>query len=158
MKPSEIAFSLVRIPSDFMMTLLAFVVAWRIRLISDFIPGVQLPFDIGLIPSFPAYMQFSVVAAGGLTLFFAVNKNYALKTTTSIGIEFKRVITTTTFWLMAIVVYFFLIRTFPFSRLALIYTWALTIVFIAFGRGIIRGMQYFMLKAGIGCQQVLFIG
>ena len=141
-----------------MMTLLAFVVAWRIRLISDFIPGVQLPFDIGLIPSFPAYMQFSVVAAGGLTLFFAVNKNYALKTTTSIGIEFKRVITTTTFWLMAIVVYFFLIRTFPFSRLALIYTWALTIVFIAFGRGIIRGMQYFMLKAGIGCQQVLFIG
>ncbi len=158
MKPSEIAFSLVRIPLDFLMTLLAFVIAWRVRLIADFIPGVQLPFDAGSVPSFSIYLQFSIAAATCLTLLFAINKNYTLKTTFSLGREIKQVITTATLWLMAIVVYFFLIRTFPFSRLALMYTWVLTMVFVMSGRGMIRWIQYFMLKAGIGCQQLLFIG
>jgi len=140
------------------MTLLAFLLAYRIRSISGFIPGINLPFDVGSFPPLDEYIRFSIVAAICLVAISALRRMYSLKSTFRFSREFKQIFIATSMWLLAIIAYFFLIRTFPFSRLALIYTWFLAIVFISAGRLLIRLFQYFTLQAGIGKKPVLFVG
>ncbi|MFA5829592.1 MAG: sugar transferase [Candidatus Gracilibacteria bacterium] len=158
MKRSEIAFGLLRIPIDFLMTLFAFLLAYRIRAIVDLIPGIHLPLDLESFPSLDQYVQFSITGALALVALFALNKMYSLKSTTGKGRELGQVIITTIIWLMLIIAYFFLTRTFPFSRLALIYTWVLTILLISVGRLFIRMLQHFILLAGIGKKRIVFVG
>ncbi len=158
MKRSEIAFGLLRIPFDFLMTLLAFLLAYKIRSITDFIPGIRLPLDLGSFPPLNQYIQFSITSALVLLALSAYNKMYSLKWTTSISRELGQVAITTTGWFMLLIAYFFWLRTFPFSRLALIYTWLLTIIFISGGRSFIRLIQHFILRAGIGKKRILFVG
>jgi len=157
-KPSEIAFGLIRIPADFLMTLLAFILAYRIRSISGFIPGLNLPFDVGSFPPLDEYIRFSVIAALFLVLLSALRRMYSLKSTFRISKEFKQIAASASIWLMGIIAYFFLIRTFPFSRLALIYTWVLAIVFITGGRLLLHFIQYLTYQAGIGKKPILFVG
>lgn len=158
MKRSEIAFGLIRIPTDFFMTLLAFMVAYQLRTTADFIPSINVPFDTTTFPSLGEYTSFSISAAQVLVIIFALRKAYSLKHTFRIGQEYRQIIINCTIWLMAIIAYFFLIRSFPYSRLALLYTWILAIAFIAIGRTIIRAIQHFALQAGIGKKPLLFIG
>lgn len=158
MKPSEIAFGLIRIPIDFLMAVLAFIFAYRLRSIIDLIPGVQLPLDLSSFPPLNQYTTFSIIASIGLLTLFAFNKMYALKATNKTSKELSKVIIVTSAWLMVLIAYFFLIRSFPFSRLALIYTWILTILLICSGRLLIRFLQLLILNAGIGKKKILFIG
>jgi len=158
MKPSEIAYGLIRIPVDFLLTLLAFVLAYRIRSIKGFIPGLNLPFDVGAFPPLNQYIQFSIIASLILLLFFGLGKLYSLKATFRISRELKQIFLVISTWLMALIAYFFLIRTFPFSRLALIYTWVIAIILISSGRLLIRIIQFFTLQAGIGKKRIAFIG
>ncbi|MFO0781192.1 MAG: sugar transferase [Candidatus Gracilibacteria bacterium] len=158
MKPTEIAFGILRIPSDFLMTLMAFILAYRIRSISGLIPGINLPFDVGSFPPINDYIQFSIIASLLLTFIFGVRRMYSLKSTIKFSREFKQIFMATSIWLMGIIAYFFLIRTFPFSRLATMYTWALAIVLISTGRILIRFIQYLTLMAGVGKKPMIFIG
>lgn len=158
MKPSEIAFGLIRIPIDFLMALLAFIAAYKIRAITNLFPGIQLPFDVTTLPSMTDYLSFSMTAVTALLILAALNKMYSLKTTFKTSKEIEQILVVTTTWLMAMIAWFFLTRSFPFSRLALVYTWVLTIVFMAIGRLIIRLALYFTLKAGVGKKNLLFIG
>src|SRR5690606_18125025 len=61
-------------------------------------------------------------------------------------------------WFMLIIAWFFIVREFPFSRLALAYSWFLTAILLAFGRSFIRLIDHILLKDGIGKRQLLFIG
>ena len=45
MKKSEIAFGVLRIPVDILMTVLAFASAYRLRTVTDLLPGFNLPID-----------------------------------------------------------------------------------------------------------------
>ncbi len=158
MKPSEIAFGIIRIPIDFLMVLAAFILAYHIRTFTDLIPGVQLPLDLSSFPPIEIYQLFSIKAALGFLALAAFSKMYSLRTTVKINNELKQIIMVTSAWLMVLIAYFFLIRSFPFSRLALIYTWFLSILFIAFGRLLIRLIVYHILKSGVGKKKLLFIG
>ncbi len=158
MKPSEIVFGLLRIPSDFLMALFAFLLAYDLRTVTNPLPGMNLPLDLGSFPDLAKYTAFSVSASIVLMALFAANRMYSLKSTLRISTELKKVVTVISTGLMALIAWFFLIRAFPFSRLALIYTWILSIVLISAGRLLIRLVQYFTLKAGIGKKRILFIG
>jgi exopolysaccharide biosynthesis polyprenyl glycosylphosphotransferase len=140
------------------MGLLAFLLAYRIRSISGLIPGINLPFDVGSFPPLDQYVLFSLWTAFFLVLIFAIRRMYSLKSTVRFSREIKQIIIATSMWLMAIIAYFFLIRTFPFSRLAIIYTWFLAIILISSGRILIRFIQYMTMQAGIGKKAVVFIG
>jgi exopolysaccharide biosynthesis polyprenyl glycosylphosphotransferase len=158
MKPIEIFFSLLRIPIDFFMTFLAFLLAFQLRAIEHPLPWITTPFDLGSIPPLEQYFTFSILASLGLLLLFAFSKLYSMKSTLAVGKELKDVIIITSAWLMGIIGYFFLIRDFPFSRLALFYTWMLTIILVCCGRLIVRLMQSFTLHFNIGKERILFIG
>lgn len=158
MKPSEILLGLMRIPLDFLMGLLAFFLAYQVRTASRPIPGIELPVDLTSFPSLQEYQTFSFISVGILLLLFAINGAYGLKNTKKVGREMVQVAAIASTWLGFIIVYFFIIRAFPFSRLVLIYSWLLAIILISSGRIFIRVIEYVLLKNGIGKRKLLFIG
>ena len=158
MKRSEIFFGLIKIPSDFIMTVLAFAVAYTLRLITEPIKGLAKPIDYSVLPSLNEYIKFSLKAALILIIIFALSKMYNLKTTSRFSEESKKSLLACGIWAMAIITYFFFTRTFPFSRLAMLYSWGLTILLIISGRSIVRIIQNFFLHMGIGARNLIFIG
>jgi exopolysaccharide biosynthesis polyprenyl glycosylphosphotransferase len=158
MKASEIFLGLLRIPSDFLMGVLAFSLAYQIRSKTDLIPGMQLPLDLATFPPLSDYINFSATATMMLILIFAANRMYSLKHGLHPAKEIGRVIILTTAWLMLIITYFFAIREFPFSRLVLGYSWVLAILLISSGRIIIRLIENLLLSMNIGKRRLLIIG
>lgn len=158
MKRSEIAFGIIKIPVDFLMTLLAFIVGYYLRTFPNLIPGITLDLDLTQFTPLDQYVNFSAGAAILLFLLFVVNGMYSLKSSVRLGKEVGKVIVLTATWILLIIAYFFIIREFPFSRLALGYSWFLTIVFITCGRIFIHLIQRMLLNVGIGQRRVIFLG
>lgn len=158
MKRSEIAFGIIKIPVDFIMTFAAFIAAYELRLITEPISWISKPIDYSVLPTQIEYIYFSITVAIALVAVFALGKMYNLKTTHKFSKETKRVVTLCGIWIMLIITYFFFTRTFPFSRLAIIYSWTLTFILVIAGRAFIRLIQNAFLRAGIGKRRLLFIG
>ncbi|MFC1655685.1 sugar transferase [Patescibacteria group bacterium] len=158
MKRSEIAFGIVKIPVDFLMTLLAFIIGYYLRTFPNLIPGVKLELDLTQFTPLDQYINFSTGAAIFLLLLFVINGMYSLKSSVKISKEVGKVIILTATWVLLIIAYFFVIREFPFSRLALGYSWLLTIILVAGGRVIIHYVQRLLLTVGIGQRRVIFLG
>jgi len=158
MKKSELIFGILRIPTDFIMAMLAFIAAYNLRQIVDLIPGINLPFDKALFQEFSAYLISISKASAVLVFLFAINKLYAIRSKSSLGKEITKVISICFIWLLFIITYFFFKREFPFSRLVLLYSCVLSILFVSSGRLIIRAIQNKFLKWGFGQRKVVFIG
>ncbi len=158
MKKAEIVFGVLRIPIDILMTILAFISAYHLRTFTNLIPGITLELDLSSFPPLNEYIEFSLIAGIFLFVLFASNKMYQMKSSAKVSKEIGKVIKLSTFWILIIIAYFFAIRAFPFSRLALGYSFVLTIVFISSGRVLIHLIQHFLLRMGIGRRRLLFIG
>ncbi|MFH1218758.1 MAG: sugar transferase [Candidatus Peregrinibacteria bacterium] len=158
MKRFEIFFGILKIPIDIIMTVAAFMAAYQLRLITEPIRGIAKPIDYSVLPTLKEYFIFSLIAAIALFVIFAVGRMYTLKTTQKFSTETRKTLLLLIIWAMALVTYFFLTRTFPFSRLASVYSWALTFIFVITGRGIIRLIQNILIRKGIGKRRLLFIG
>lgn len=158
MKRFEIFFGVIKVPVDFMMTVLAFLAAYELRLITEPIKGIAKPIDYSTLPTITEYLQFSFKAAALLVIIFAIGKAYILKSTTKFSKEAWKSTLLGGVWIMAIITFFFFNRTFPFSRLAILYSWTLSIFFIILGRALINSIQKGFIKIGIGKRNILFIG
>lgn len=158
MKRFEIFFGLLKIPADFIMTVLAFMVAYKLRLITDPIEGFSKAIDVSVLPTLAQYSIFSAKAAATLIIVFGLGHMYTLKTTSKFSTEIKKNIVLCVIWAMLIISYFFFARTFPFSRLAILYSWGLTLVFTILGRAVIRFIQKGFLHMGVGQCRLIFIG
>lgn len=158
MKPLELFFSLLRIPVDFILTIAAFLLAYQIRLSTDLIPGIQLPITTNTFPDYSSYLQFSGISALFLVGLFAFANLYSLKRPAALNKQITRTFICSLIWLFAIIAYYFLIRTFPFSRLALLQTWLFAFVLISAGKILLQFMQNQLYRRGIAQTRVLLIG
>ncbi|MFA6991811.1 MAG: sugar transferase [Candidatus Gracilibacteria bacterium] len=158
MRRFEISFGIIKIPLDFVMTVLGFLVAYKLRLITEPVEGLFKPIDYTVLPTLREYLIFSLYAAGALLVVFTVGKMYSLKRHYSYGKELRKSLLLIFIWVALIITYFFFSRTFPFSRLAIIYSWVFTYIFVISGRTIIRIVQIALLKMGIGKRKLIFIG
>lgn len=158
MKKFELFFGLIKIPTDLIMTISAFMAAYQLRLFTESIPGFAKPIDYSVLPTLNEYLNFSLGAALTLLLIFTAGKMYSLKTTFPFFRESGKVIILWGIWMMAIITYFFFTRTLPFSRLAILYSWSLALIFILMGRGLIKIIQNIFLSSGVGKRNLLFIG
>ncbi|HLG26126.1 MAG TPA: sugar transferase [Candidatus Gracilibacteria bacterium] len=158
MKPIQLILGLLKIPVDFLMGTVAFLVAYHLRTITDLIPGVQLPLDLDVFPAIEDYMSFGVTAILVLITLMALSRTYSLKFTPRLSRELGGTVILSSAWFMLIIAYFFIIHEFPFSRLVLAYSWILATIFICVGRSFIRFIEYGFLRANIGKTRLLFIG
>lgn len=158
MKKLEIFLGILKIPFDFCAVLLAFIIAYKLRFYEDLIPGFHFPVDLNEIVSLQEYFVFSVKAGLALVAVFALNGMYTLKTNFKLGQELGKTVTLALAWLTLIIVYFFIVREFPYSRLALAYSWVFTIIFCGLGKVFLRLVQRYLLKKGFGQIRTLVIG
>lgn len=155
MKKPEILFGILKIPVDFIMTSLAIILAYKLRIVTA---SFTSPIVDGTLPTFIEQFLFSLKSAALLVFIFALSKNYKLSKGKKFTSESGKVFALWIVWVMAIISYYFYIRNFPFSRLAIVYGWILTLFLVTFGRILIFSIQRFVNKLGIGKTNLLFIG
>lgn len=159
MNKSKLFFEVLRLPIDILAVFSALLLAYKIRPITDLIPGVQYAFFPEYLPPYPVYLQFSVLASVFLVLLFTFNGLYSIKFTEGIGKTILKIIYLVSVWLMFIIAYYFLIlHELFFSRIALVQIWGFSIFFLILGRCVIRWIQNGMHRLGMGRIRLLFIG
>lgn len=140
------------------MTILGFIIAYKIRPFTDLIPFAQFKANLATFPTWNEYLELTSYTAILLIIVFGIRRMYSLHITYKISKELKQVFLSTLIWLMLIIAYYFITRSFPFSRLVLAYSWLFTLILVSLGRIIIKWLQVLLLKLGIGQRKVLFIG
>ncbi len=158
MKPLEILFGVLRIPLDFLLTIGAFFLAYQIRLTTDLIPGIQLPIKPSTFPKFNEYFLIATIAAFALIIVFAFSNLYSLKRPEPLNKQISRILISSIIWLFGIITYYFLVRTFPFSRLALLQSWFFAFFLVSAGRAILQWIQNKLYRKGIAQTKVLLLG
>jgi exopolysaccharide biosynthesis polyprenyl glycosylphosphotransferase len=152
---SEIFLNAIKLPADLIAAIAAFFVAKIIRLHPTFLSQFQTPADTSLIST--EFIKFAIIASLGLVLIFAWNGLYRMRGN-SMNQNFRKIIFLVGTWLLLITAYFFFRREFFFSRLVIVYTGILTILFVFGGRLLIQLIKKIFWKFGIGTANILIIG
>lgn len=158
MKRSEIFFGLLRIPVDFFAALAALLAAYFLRAKEDLLPAFLKRPDLGNFPSFETFLQLSIIGALVFLVILSLFRLYSLRVSDSLASEVRKILSASLIWLMAIISYYFAIREFPFSRLVLFYSCVFLFLFVSIGRIVIKNIQRYFLKRGVGKRRVVFIG
>lgn len=155
MKRSEIIFSLLQIPVDFLMIVLAGIAAYALRT-SQWLSGLRpVMFEL----PFSEYIQFLASIAAVSLAFFAFSGLYQLKVTRSIIRELFLVMLSVTAGVVALALWVFLTAN-PFeSRFIVLFWWIFAIFFVSLARLILKKVQqYLAAHYNIGVHNVLLIG
>jgi exopolysaccharide biosynthesis polyprenyl glycosylphosphotransferase len=152
MKRTELLFNLISIPMDILMLAAAGIVSFYIRLNSQSYIGPVL-YSLKI-------EDFAMVLAKVipiLLLVFAALGLYSLRGTRRFIHEFNRIFVGTSLgMLFAVVLFFFNQSIFP-SRFIILTAWALGVVFILFGRIILKRIQEAMFLRGYGLHRLIVI-
>lgn len=158
MKKSEIAFSIIRIPTDFAMTVLGLVLGYNLRLQGDFIPKIRFVITRANLMPFDEYIHLAIIFGILLVIVFAIFGLYKLKNTEGPLKELGGVIKYSAIWTLVLMAYFFITHKVFFSRLTLIYGVIITVILISLTRILLREIERLLLGIGIGKRRVLLIG
>ncbi len=157
MKKAELIFTTILVPVDYLMLLLAGLVAYTLRTsepVTSLRPvlfSLNLPFEryFGLV---------SVIAIFWLGI-FALSGLYQIKRSTRLLGEFARVAIAASAGLIGVIIYIFVRRDFFDSRFLILAAWVLAILFVSWGRLLVRIIQkYLVSRYQFGAHGVLVVG
>lgn len=154
MKKSELFFSFLLLPLDFLMIILAGISAYYLRftgLATEIRPVIfSLPFG--------EYFKILFLIALLWLIIFALAGLYSIKSSRRLTAEVYRVILACSTGLMLIVVMIFVFRELFSSRFIVLAGWLLAIIYISLARVIIRLIQIVLLSYGLGVHKVVLVG
>ena len=154
MKKSELIFSFLLVPLDFLMIILAGVSAYYLRftaLATEIRPAIfNLPFG--------EYFKILSLIAIAWLIIFALAGLYNIKGPRHLGEEIYLIILACSTGLMLIVVLIFVFRELFSSRFIVLAGWLIAIAYIAAARIIIRSVQRILLRFGIGVHKIVLVG
>jgi len=154
MKQSELFFSFLLVPLDFLMIILAGISAYYLRFASV---ATEIRPVIFSLP-FGDYFQILLLIDLAWLVIFALAGLYNIKGSRRLTAEVYRVILACSTGLMFIVVLIFVFRELFSSRFIVLAGWLLAIVYISFARIIIRLVQRILLRYGIGVHKIVLVG
>lgn len=154
MKRSELVFTFILVPLDFIMIILAGISAYYIRF-SEFTIGIR-PVIFNL--AFFNYLQAVLAIAFFWLIIFSLAGLYNVKAPRSMVKEFYRVVLACSTGLMLIVVLIFLRRELFDSRFIVLAGWILAIVYISLARILVRVLQKYLYVFQIGVHKVVLVG
>ena len=152
MKKSDLFFALLRIPVDIVMIFVGFYIAYHLRVRLEIVPALAP--GVGLTD----YLHYAAYLMPIWIALIALNGLYYIKRAQGAFREIYRVINASSTAMIFFVLFIFLSKTLFFSRLILLFTWVFSILTIILGRMIIRWLQNYILKFGIGQKNILLIG
>jgi len=156
MKKSELIFSFLLVPLDFVMIVLAGISAYHIRFAkftTDIRPVIfaeNLPFNY--------YFKIVLLIACLWLIIFALAGLYNIKGARKLIKEVYRVVLACSTGLMLIVVLIFIRRELFDSRFIVLAGWILAIIYISIARALIRWLQRALFTQGIGVRKVILVG
>jgi len=154
MKRSELFFSFLLVPLDYLMIILAGISAYYIRY-ADFFQNLR-PVTFGL--DFSAYLRALFLVALAWIVIFAFAGLYNINSSRKLVKEIYRVILACSTGFMLIVIMIFISRELFDSRFIILAGLIMAIIYISFARSIIRFIQRLLFKTGIGMRQVVLVG
>ena len=154
MKRSELFFSFILVPLDFIMIILAGISAYYLRY-AEFVQKLRpIIFDL----QFGGYLKALIIIAILWLIIFAFASLYNIKGTKRFSGEVYKVILACSTGLMLIVILIFIRRELFDSRFIVLAGWVLAILYISVARGIIRFVQQSLYKSGVGLNRVVLVG
>jgi exopolysaccharide biosynthesis polyprenyl glycosylphosphotransferase len=158
MKKSELFFSAIQVPVDFLMIAAAAVTAFWIRE-SEW---AMSTFELGTLTnvfSFSEFIKVALIVAPIFVFIFAIEGLYDIRATRKFWREFLRVSKAASIGLMVIIVLIFLKREWFSSRFIILLAWLLVTFYVSFARLALNHIQKMLVaKKGIGVHRVLLIG
>lgn len=155
MKRSEISFSVVQVPMDFLMIVLAAISAYFLRGLELFQPYVSRVFNL----SFTDYLHFSYIVAPFFIFILAIEGMYTMRSTRRFWQEVYGVTRAITLGLIILMIAVFLKREWFSSRFVILVGWALAVSYVILARYIIQRIQKWLLvNRGVGVHRILLIG
>ncbi len=155
MKKSELIFSALLIPVDYLMVVAAGLLAYFLRF-KSFLTEVRpvvytLPFD--------QYSKIVLLMAVGWLVIFAISGLYQIRGSRKFLSEFSRILLACSTAILAMIVFIFFRKEELFSsRFIILAVWILSILTVTFGRGLIRGLQRFLYTTGYGIHNIIIFG
>ena len=154
MKKSELFFSALLVPLDFLMIILAGVSAYYIRfaqITTEIRPVIfSLPFS--------EYFKTVILIAFFWVIIFSLAGLYNIKGARKLIKEIYRVVLACSTGLMLIVILIFIRRELFDSRFIVLMAWILAIVYISIARIFVRFIQRVLFKHGIGVHKIILVG
>lgn len=154
MKKAELFFSFLLVPLDFVMIVLAGVSAYYLRY-ADFVQDYRpVIFDL----NFTNYFQAVLLVAFLWIVIFALAGLYSIKSARKLVKEIYTVILACSTGFMLIVLLIFIRRELFDSRFIVLAGLVLAIVYISVSRALVRAIQRYLFKSGIGVHKVVLVG
>lgn len=152
MKKTELVFNIISIPVDAVMLLLAGIASFYLRqnsieLVGPIRYSLELKDFINVVYSLVPVL---IVIFGALGL-------YNLRGTRKFTKEFAKILEGVSLGLLIVMLLFFFDQTIFPSRFIILATWGLGIVLVVLGRLILKQIQEFMFKRGIGLHKLVLI-
>jgi len=147
MKKHEIIFKTVKVPLDFIIIFFSFFIAREIRLITDLIPGINIPLhtiENNFLLPFALSWSFLYI------ILFASHNLYSSKIEDSKIKEFLDIIRYGIYWFIffwfAVYLWNWIIYTTEIPRLIILFTIILTTTFVILQRILLNNLWVFLLK------------
>lgn len=158
MKKSELFFSAIQVPVDFLMIVVAALTAFWIRESQWAMDTFALGSLSGVF-SFSDFLRVALIVAPIFVLIFAVEGLYDIRATRKFWGEFLKLSKAASIGLMVIIVLIFLKREWFSSRFIILLAWLLVTFYVSFARLALNSIQKWLLvKKGLGVHRLLLIG
>jgi exopolysaccharide biosynthesis polyprenyl glycosylphosphotransferase len=153
MKKIDLFFSLILVPFDYILLVLAGISAYFIRF-SDFTISIRpVIFDL----PFSEYIRATLIIAVFWILIFAFSSLYKIKQI-RLSKEIYRVFLACSAGFVLVVALIFFQRELFDSRFIVLAAWALAIIYIAVGRILIYWIRKFLYVYGVGVKNIILVG
>ncbi len=153
MKKSDLIFSALLVPFDYLILVLAGIFVYYLR----FNALVELRPVIYEIP-FGRYLASLLIIFFFWILIFVLTGLYNLSDKRHFSNEISKIFLACTVGTMLIVLFIFFKGEYFSSRFIILAGWLMTIIFISFSRILIHGLQLFYYRHGKGLEPVLIFG
>jgi exopolysaccharide biosynthesis polyprenyl glycosylphosphotransferase len=153
LKKTELIFSVILVPLDFLMLIAAALAAYFLRFatLSALRPVIyEMPFW--------EFLKISLFMGAIWLVIFALSGLYTIGGTRRILDELAKIFLACSAGLAVIIVLIFFERDLFSSRFIILAAWVLAIVFVSFGRLATRFIQRVLFRRGIGVHRVVIIG
>jgi len=154
MKKTDSIFTIILIPLDFIMLVLAALTAYYLR-VGSFVTEIR-PVIYAL--SLGNYIVYTMILAILWLLIFAIAGLYTIKIRRKLIQEIGKIFLACSTGILTIIVAIFLKRELFSSRFIILAVWAFSIIYITIGRLIIFQIQKSLLKKGYGAKKIILIG
>ena len=157
MKKSELIFSALLVPMDFLMFLLAGMSAYFLR-VNPMVAKLR-PVLFTLNLPFERYFILILAVSFLGIIIFAISGLYNISAQKRLFKEFFQIVVAVSATILAIIIYVFFSRGLFESRFIVLVAWILAIIFISLGRFFVKKLQRYMVgKYDVGVHNIVVIG